>query len=441
VRSIGVFAVVLSLTLAASFAQATNGYFAHGYGTKNKGMAGAGVALPQDALAAAVNPAGTLHVGRRIDAGVALFSPPREYTQKATTSGNPPNPPLPIGSQANFTGTVESGNDYFLVPHFGYARPLGSDQALGIAVYGNGGMNTRYEASDTTGGVGTFGGGNSGLDLSQLFVNLNYARRVGDGLTLGVAGIVAVQSFEARGLGALGDLVADGNAESLTDNGHELSYGAGAQFGLLWQAADRLSIGASYQTKLNMTAFDDYSDLFAEQGAFDIPPTAAIGLAFAATDRVTLVADVQKIWYGDIPSLANPMSDNLAQCIASNTSYCLGGDNGAGFGWDDVTVYKLGAQWDLRPDWSLRVGFSTAKQPVPTSGVLFNVLAPAVAEDHYTLGLTKRLEDDNELNLSVMYAPRNDLDCGCSLPFTGGPQSINIAMEQWEVELSYAWRF
>ena len=36
--------------LLAPAAEATNGYFTHGYGTSNKGLAGAGVAFPQDAL-------------------------------------------------------------------------------------------------------------------------------------------------------------------------------------------------------------------------------------------------------------------------------------------------------------------------------------------------------------------------------------------------------
>ena len=37
---------------------ATTGYFSHGYGLKAKGMGGVGIALPQDSLAAATNPAG-----------------------------------------------------------------------------------------------------------------------------------------------------------------------------------------------------------------------------------------------------------------------------------------------------------------------------------------------------------------------------------------------
>ena len=43
-------AAAIAATLAAPFAQATNGYFAHGYGTKSKALAGAGVALPEDAM-------------------------------------------------------------------------------------------------------------------------------------------------------------------------------------------------------------------------------------------------------------------------------------------------------------------------------------------------------------------------------------------------------
>jgi hypothetical protein len=74
--------------LLSHTAHATNGYFAHGYGTKTKGMAGAGVALPQDAMAAATNPAGMAFVGERADVGLALFSPMREY--KASGGINPP---------------------------------------------------------------------------------------------------------------------------------------------------------------------------------------------------------------------------------------------------------------------------------------------------------------------------------------------------------------
>ena len=60
--------------IAASFiflfpvvSEATNGYFAHGYGARSKALAGATSALPQDAMAAAVNPAGMAFVDDQLD--------------------------------------------------------------------------------------------------------------------------------------------------------------------------------------------------------------------------------------------------------------------------------------------------------------------------------------------------------------------------------------
>ena len=66
---------------------ATDGYFSIGYGLIQVGQGGAGVALPQDALAAATNPAGIILVGNRFDFGVTVFRPIRSGT--ITGSGAP----------------------------------------------------------------------------------------------------------------------------------------------------------------------------------------------------------------------------------------------------------------------------------------------------------------------------------------------------------------
>lgn len=70
--------VILFLALGfPGLAMATNGYFTHGYGVKSQGIAGIGIALPQDGLFAATNPAGTAWVGNRADIGVTWFRPNR----------------------------------------------------------------------------------------------------------------------------------------------------------------------------------------------------------------------------------------------------------------------------------------------------------------------------------------------------------------------------
>ena len=63
--------------LVSPLAQATNGYFKIGAGSKNRGMAGAGIAYAQDAMTSAINPAALSGVGSRVDAGIELFKPKR----------------------------------------------------------------------------------------------------------------------------------------------------------------------------------------------------------------------------------------------------------------------------------------------------------------------------------------------------------------------------
>ena len=112
---------VCAWCVAASLANATNGYSPTGFGTTNKGLAGAGVALPQDTLAGATNPAGMVLLGHRLDVGAALFNPNRGFTANADGGAIPP-------------GEYESGNDWFLIPHFGWNRPLDENSSIGISI-------------------------------------------------------------------------------------------------------------------------------------------------------------------------------------------------------------------------------------------------------------------------------------------------------------------
>jgi len=63
-------ALILFLALPAF---ATDGYFSTGYGVKQQGQGGAGIAFPQDSIAAATNPAGMILVGDRFDFGMSWF--------------------------------------------------------------------------------------------------------------------------------------------------------------------------------------------------------------------------------------------------------------------------------------------------------------------------------------------------------------------------------
>lgn len=401
-------------------AMATNGYFAHGYGTKNKGLAGGGVALSQDAMAAATNPAGMVTVGDRMDLGLAIFSPsPRSYTVTGAPSGFP-------GTFGLAPGTYESDNDFFLIPHFARNWMLDSDSSVGVSVYGNGGMNTEYA------GPGPFGGGVTGVNLEQLFINTTYSQKIDNKSSWGASLIAVYQTFEAKGLVAFSGFSID--PANLTNNGKDTSTGFGAKFGWQGEVSKGLTLAASYQTEMSMSKFDKYAGLYAEQGSFDIPSTWTLGLAWNTSPKSTLTFDIQQINYSDIAAIANPVS-NLTVL-----GQPLGSSNGPGFGWDDMTIMKLGYQWSTSADWTWRVGISQGDQPIPNSETMFNILAPAVMETHLTGGFTMKTGSDSEFSLAAMYAPKADVS-GANPMEAPNQQTIGLEMTQLEVEASWAWKF
>lgn len=410
-------------------AHATNGYFSHGYGTKNKGMAGAGVALPQDALAAATNPAGMVWVGERMDFGLSLFSPRREYRD-----GSPSGPAV-----SGATAGQDSDSEFFPIPSFGRNWQLSSDESFGISIYGNGGMNTDYAQGVYAGGVG----GRTGVDLAQLFIVPTYSQKLNAKSSWGVAPILAFQRFQAEGLSPFAGFSSNPNA--LSNNGHDTSWGGGLRIGYQAALSPDVDFGISATSRIYMSEFDDYAGLFAEQGDFDIPPQVTLGIAWKTGHGSVFTADLQHIWYSDIDAIANPAS-NLANCMPGPSggtgSGCLGAGSGGGFGWDDMTILKLGYQWRTSPDWTWRAGISYGEQPIPNSEVLFNILAPAVVETHITGGFTHTIDKESELSLSFMYAPANDVTGTVGVfPPPTPPDTITIEMNQFELELAYSVKF
>ncbi len=466
-KTLQIATAISSLFIVGSV-QATNGYFAHGYGTKSKGLAGAGAAWAQDSMAAATNPAGMARVGSRVDFGAAQFHPDRSVK----VSGNPTNPPpdqdgntLPDTFPLR-PGRYKSASKDFLVPHFGYNKMLNPDMSVGVSVYGNGGMNSNYDtfenAAFCTSGflsgpnagqtfpvgtqTGLFCNGKSGISLSQLFIAPTFAMNSGN-LSWGVSPILAYQVFEAKGIGAFAQFSA--SPQDLSRNGKSTSTGAGIKIGGIFDVSPSFTVGASYQSKMAMSEFDEYKGLFAEEGDFDIPSTWTVGLNYKVNDSHRVVLDVQQINYSDVASISNPIG-NLFNPGCQPQPFdpagpngagpgCFGASSGAGFGWDDMTVIKLGWEFSVASveDVIWRLGFSHADQPIPDDQVTLNTFAPAVVEDHFTFGFTKA-HGNHELTFAGMVAFKNSVEGSHTFDPS---QTVEIEMEQFELEASYAIKF
>lgn len=407
---------VLALAVLAGPALATNGYFTLGYGTPYLGMAGAGQALHLNTMASATNPA-TIAFVKGYDVSVGLFNPNRDYTVAGNPSGYP-------GTFGLAPGEYSSDSSIFLMPGISAAWHLSGQFHAGFAIYGNGGMNTDWSNP-------VFGQAPAGVNLMQAFVAPSIAWEFAEHQAIGVAPIFGWQSFEAKGLGAFS--MFSSNPAKLTNNGKDTATGFGARIGYHGKFGEHLGVGASYQTKIRMGEFKDYAGLFAQHGDFDVPENWTVGIAIFPARGWTMALDFQEIYYSGVPSVGNPMLPNRMKAP-------LGADGGAGFGWKDVSVWKLGLQYEVSPKTTLRAGFARCNQPVPESEVLFNILAPGVVQEHLTVGLSTLLSDRSALHLAVMRALSQSVK-GPNPLEAPGQQTIELRMDQWDVEVGLSFGF
>lgn len=395
---------------------ATDGYYRHGYGIKYSALGGSGVAVSLSSLGAISNPAGISYLNNGFEVNGAFFSPERYYDIKGNMSMMP-------GTFGLMPGKVESGSTSFIFPTLGGNLKLSEKFTIALSLYGNGGMNSDYPTNTfwdpTT--------QQTGVNIEQMFGNLSFAYKLGCNHSLGVAGIAAWQRFRANGLMSFGGYSSDPN--SLTGDENSSVFGFGFKVGYQGKLTEDVSFGAAFQSKIYMSEFERYKGLFAEAGDFDVPASWQVGFAFTPENWKFLV-DVKQILYSDVKSIANPMLPNLMMAP-------LGNEDGAGFGWKNIYVMKFGVMYSGFCGWDLMAGYSIGQNPIKPENVMFNILAPAVVDQHITFGISKDIAKNHEITIAIMYAPENTV-VGPNPMEAPNQQTIEIGMKQWQVEVGYA---
>jgi long-chain fatty acid transport protein len=214
-------------------------------------------------------------------------------------------------------------------------------------------MNTTYSPNYTSlffgsplcPQTGVYCGRNAGVDLNQAFLTAGYAQRFGN-LSIGFAPVLAVQIFKARGLSVFGPF--SSASGQLSDHSYDWSVGAGVRAGMQYRLTDTLRIGVAGSSPIWMSPFENYKGLFANQGDFDIPANITAGAAYDALPTLTLLVDWKHIFYSQVPSVGN----------WSTLQSPLGVTNGPGFGWSDIDVIKVGAEYRGFEKLTLRAGYS-----------------------------------------------------------------------------------
>lgn len=374
--------VLLALAVAPFNAvYATQGTMPHGYGVKSEGMGGVALALSQDSLVLASNPAGITRLSNRLDVGAAF---------------------LKVDNGTEFAEQTRSGvkdKNLYIIPQFGAAYNINDSSSIGIAVVGNG-VGTAYGKSSNIGGLT---GPKS--EFQQMVATLGYAKNITDKHSFGLGVMLIRQQLEIRGTEGLG-----------LPQGKDSAYGAGLRLGYLGNITDDLTLGLSYATRGYMSKMNRFKNLLAEQGDLDLPSNYGIGLAYKRGSW-TLAADVQKILWNDVKAFGNRGVTRAAGGP--------GDDSGPGFGWKDQTVYKLGVAYDVNQNLTLRAGYNDANQLLSNRDGFLGTLAPAANHRHITVGSTYTFTSNNEVSIAYARSFKAKVDGkgaapdGLSSPYMG----------------------
>jgi long-chain fatty acid transport protein len=370
------FVLCLGLLISTP-GHAGGGYFVLGYGPYAHQTAGTSTAIGFDGFAGASNPAKLSVAIDRVDAGLLIFMPYRRIER--TGADNP---------IYNFSTTSDNG--VFFLPELGIARRITDRLSWGIALYGNGGLNTAYRGTTGVAGSGAnptacgqqpgnflSGCGELGVDLSQVLLAPTLAWRFAPTQSIGIAPLAAYQRLRIYGLQALEPL--SSQPDDVTNRGYDQSFGGGLRLGWWGRLAPGLNAGVAYATPVYMQKFRRYQGLLADGGSFDIPENYSIGIGWTPVSRWLLGLDVQRISYHEVSALGNGLQNSLQNPQAKP----LGSADGSGFNWRNQINYRLGLEYAVRPTLKLRAGFAYGRRPNDESrdSVSLNLLTPNPIEN------------------------------------------------------------
>ncbi len=439
--------------LASQAGVAGDGYFPYGTGAKSKAMAGAGMAMPEDAISIVNNPAVAAFLGNKMYVGLSTFLPRRNFTTFLEGSK---------GENDTFTFDVvdiDSDKNVYFLPEVARTRELENGSVFAWAFYMRSGIGTALKGGAATfdpdgdgpQGIvtlpGIYGDGTVSLDLSQAYIDITWAKKWGKNTAFGVSAVLAAQSLKVKGAGGLAKytetFAASGGTESptrLSGNGRDVNYGAGLKVGLHHLFGEHFSFGIMYQSEIRMGSSDKYADLLAGGGSLDIPSWLRMGVTWHPIDRFSFSIDAQRIFYSKIDAFGNSFT-NIYDCPASgrggsDLSRCLGGTNGPGFAWKDVPVYNFGASWDVNDKWVIRAGMSISNQPTPNPENFLNAMLIGLTEAHYTAGFTRKLNNGHDLSFSFAYAEEESIEDFNQLD---PMQLVLLTNDEFDFQVSYSW--
>jgi long-chain fatty acid transport protein len=425
--------------LASPRTALAQGYGVYEHGTCAMGRAGTGVASPcPDGSTIFFNPAGLAFANQQqISAGGTLI--------------------IPSGSFENeITGVTTDLNDkVYPVPHLYYQRRINDRFVAGFGLFVPYGLETEWPAEFE----GRFLGYKS--KVQGIYLQPTLAMKLTDRIAIGGGVDITRLNVELRQHADLstvalpppappGATFANLGIQEGTDFAnvkvHGGAWNVGANFGLQFQATDRLSFGARYLLRQKI----EVEDAEAEFTQLSTGITLAAGNPFGLPGGTPLDAVLTPLFLDDslLGSQGGSTSLTLPDQLVLGVAYQLTDKLKVLFDWQrtnwevfDVLVlnferagqrtlvqsfqetdgFRIGGEYSWSPTTTFRAGFLTHEAAAPAQTVTPNL--PEGERSELTLGFGTRLSNSLRMDLAYQYIDQADrrgrtTDGGLAVPTT-----------------------
>lgn len=361
----------IGVVITATQLFATNGSSLIGMGPKSCGMGGVGIGMSHGAESSLINPALISSVeGSEISFAGTIFIPDVEY------QGSPVN-----------SGYAKSDSAFSLIPKVAFVHNLDNQFYTGIGMWGTAGMGVKYNENSSQYGTMQMG---TNMQIVQFGVPLAYKS---NNFTFGVAAIVQYGSLDIDYQIPIYNSTETQHVGGIMSQDVNFGYIIGVSYQI-----NNLTLGGVYKSSIDMiydgvmtTAVKPFESagVTGITDHLETPAEYGVGVAYTLFDNHTLAFDYKTIRWEEAKGYKD-------------------------FNWKNQSVYAIGYEYKIG-QWSFRGGYNHSDQPIDSQMISinggaalnqFNLLgAPAIVENHYSIGTTYEYSNSFAIDTSVGHSP------------------------------------
>lgn len=344
-------------------------------GTKQTGMGHLGTSFYLGASSAYFNPAmmGFSESKFNFEAGVSPLLAYAAYQNQET--GRVERTDNPLGTPFYFYGTYK----------------INDELSAGLAVY------TPFGSSVVWGD--DWSGRNliQDISLQAIFFQPTVSYKISEKLNVGLGLIYATGAVEINR--AIPAPIGENNSVNL--KGNTASYGY--NFGIHYQATEKLTVGVTYRSEIEMELEGGDADFSVDPALrsnfpdtkFDatlpLPSTTTLGIAYQASEKLLLSVEGSLVGWSTYESLDFDFEDNTESLEDSENPR----------NYEDAIIVRAGAQYSVNDKLDARLGVYYDQSPVTDE--YFNPETPSTDNLGITAGLSYNVSEKFTVDAAFLY--------------------------------------